>query len=80
MKWVDYREQLGIGFDDDEKSRMLSTVIQNYVQQVLEDSYSENSYLNYCQMIFQIDSISMYRISNGMEDINTYPLSSRIII
>lgn len=51
MKWVDYREKLGIGFDDEGKFRILSTALQNYVEMVVRDSYDENSYLSYCQMV-----------------------------
>ena len=51
MKWIDYREQLGIGFDDNEKFRILSTIFQNYAEQVLKGSYNKTSYLSYCQMI-----------------------------
>ena len=51
MKWIDYREKLGIGFDDSGKFKILSTVLQNYIEQTIRDSYSEQSYLNYCQMI-----------------------------
>jgi len=51
MKWIDYREKLGIGFNDREKFRMLSTILINYVDNVVKESYDEQSYLNYCQMI-----------------------------
>ncbi len=51
MKWVDYRAKLGIGFDDEAKFKMLSNILQNYVENVIGDSYDENSYLNYCQMV-----------------------------
>ena len=51
MKWVDYREKLGICFDDDEKFRMLSNMLQNYVENRLGEGYDEVSHLNYCQMV-----------------------------
>ena len=51
MKWVDYREKLGIGFDDSGKFKMLSQILQNYVAIVIGDSYNRSSYLNYCQMV-----------------------------
>lgn len=51
MKWVDYREKLGIGFDDSQKFKMLSTILKNYVENVVGESFDENSYLNYCQMV-----------------------------
>lgn len=51
MKWVDYREKLGIGFDDEGKFRMLSNILQNYVDNCLGECYDEMSHLNYCQMV-----------------------------
>lgn len=51
MKWVDYREKLGIGFNDEAKFRMLSNILQNYVENCLGGCYDELSHLKYCQMI-----------------------------
>lgn len=51
MKWIDYREKLGIGFDDGAKFEMLSNVLKNFVDNVVCESYDENSHLNYCQMV-----------------------------
>ncbi len=51
MKWVDYREKLGIGFNDNDKYKMLSNILQNYVDNCLGECYDEMSHLNYCQMI-----------------------------
>lgn len=51
MKWVDYREKLGIGFDDSQKFKMLSTILKNYVENVVGENFDEDSYLNYCQMV-----------------------------
>ena len=51
MKWVDYREKLGIGFSDKQKFKMLSAMLKNFIKNVLGDNYDENSYLNYCQMV-----------------------------
>ena len=51
MKWVDYREKLGIGFNDKQKFKMLSAMLKNYVDNVIEESYDESSHLNYCQMV-----------------------------
>jgi hypothetical protein len=51
MKWVDYREKLGIGFDDEGKYKMLSNMMQNYVDNCLGEGYDEMSHLNYCQMV-----------------------------
>lgn len=51
MKWIDYREKLGIGFNDAHKHKMLSNILKNYVENVINQSYNENSFLNYCQMV-----------------------------
>lgn len=51
MKWVDYRENLGIGFNDNTKFKMLSNILRNFVDNILCESYDENSHLKYCQMI-----------------------------
>lgn len=51
MKWVDYREKLGIGFCDEQKFKMLCAILKNYVKNVVGDAVDENSYLNYCQMV-----------------------------
>lgn len=51
MKWVDYREKLGIGFNDDAKFKMLLNMLQNYVDNCLGECYDEVSHLNYCQMV-----------------------------
>lgn len=51
MKWVDYREKLGIGFNDKQKFKMLSAMLKNYVEKVIEENYDENAHLNYCQMV-----------------------------
>ena len=51
MKWVDYREKLGIGFSDIQKVNMLSAMLKNYIENVIKENYDENSHLNYCQMV-----------------------------
>ena len=51
MKWVDYREKLGIGFEDKSKFEMLSNNLKNFIDYVVRESYDENSHLNYCQMV-----------------------------
>ena len=43
MKWVDYREKLGIGFNDKQKFKMLSAMLKNYVDNVIEENYDESS-------------------------------------
>jgi len=50
MKWVDYREKLGLGFNNVQKFKMLSNMMQNFIYNVVRDSYSENAYFEYCMM------------------------------
>lgn len=51
MKWIDYREKLGIGFNDEMKFKMLTNMIQNFINNIVGDAYSERAYFNYCMMI-----------------------------
>lgn len=67
MKWVDYREKLGIGFDDSQKFKMLSTILKNYVKNVVGDNFNENSYLKYCQMVGE-DYLDFYRPYQHLRD------------
>lgn len=50
MKWIDYREKLGIGFNDEQKVKMLSNMIRNFIENIVGDSYGENAYFAYCMM------------------------------
>ena len=51
MKWIDYREKLGVGFNDEQKFKMLSNMIKNFIEQVVRDSYPENAYFEFCMMV-----------------------------
>ncbi len=51
MKWVDYREKLGIGFSDIQKSSILANKISNYLQYDNEVAgYSKRDYYEFCSM------------------------------
>lgn len=50
MKWIDYREKLGIGFNDEQKFKMFSNMMQNFIYNVVGDNYSESAYFDYCMM------------------------------
>lgn len=70
MKWVDYREKLGIGFSDNQKLEMLSAMLKNYIENVIEENYDEDSYLNYCQMVGEHYEDSYYpyrRLSESLD-------------
>lgn len=51
MKWIDYREKLGVGFKDDDKFEMLSNIVRNYVEVIFQGKYDFKSYFDYCQMV-----------------------------
>lgn len=51
MKWVDYREKLGIGLNDKKKFQMLSNKLQNFIEARIGSYYDDVSYLNYCILI-----------------------------
>ena len=76
MKWIDYREKLGIGFNDSEKFKMLSNILQNYVERVVGNSYTCDSYLNYCQMVgetYYSYSNACNHLSNSLEKCQSMP-------
>ena len=50
MKWVDYREKLGIGFNDSEKSAMLKNKTAIFLD-LIKNSYSEENYRAYSLMV-----------------------------
>lgn len=50
MKWIDYREKLGIGFDDKQKHTMLMNKIR-IILPTIRDYYSANSFSNYLMMV-----------------------------
>ena len=74
MKWIDYREKLGIGFNDQAKFKMLLNVLNNYVANVLGRLYDETSYLNYCQMVgepYYSTSLPYHRVVDSLHDCRT---------
>lgn len=50
LDFFDYREKLGIGFKDEEKFKMLSNILQSYIDHELKNKYSNESFFNYCTM------------------------------
>lgn len=52
MKWVDYRQKLGIGFSDNAKALMLSKKIASFISHgALNEDYSSNDYYRFCLMV-----------------------------
>ena len=51
MKWVDYREKLGIGFSDAHKAKKLSNKIASFIDNgALNEGYTEDDYYHFCLM------------------------------
>ena len=50
MKWIDYRERLGLGFNDFEKYAMLKNKVNVFLEE-FESTYSEDSYHSYAIMV-----------------------------
>lgn len=49
MRWVDYREKLGIGFNDDSKAEMLSNNIGTFLDSYIKGfMYTSNDYKSFC--------------------------------
>lgn len=57
MKWVDYREQLGIGFNDNQKFIMLKSRIITFINLVRKEKcYSESAFNQYLFMVGEIQT------------------------
>lgn len=51
MKWIDYREKLGIGFNDEQKRKALTNNIFAFIERgEVNQNYSYNDYWQFCQM------------------------------
>ena len=50
MKWLDYREKLGLGFNDNQKVQMLSNMLQNFAAEYVVRSYDKEMHIAYCMM------------------------------
>lgn len=52
MKWIDYREKLGIGFNDKEKANALAKKISTFLKYgAINQKYSYTSYYDFCLMV-----------------------------
>ncbi len=53
MKWIDYRDKLGIGFNDEEKSQYFITLIFNMlrdIEQLMYQQFTVDEYRSFCIM------------------------------
>ena len=51
MDWIDYREKLGIGFNDNAKIKIFYTRISNVLNSLIKSgdiSITEDEYFNFC--------------------------------
>lgn len=53
MKWIDYREKLGLGFDDETKFTMFGNKIKVLIPE-LEEYYDEDDYTRYAMMVGEL--------------------------
>lgn len=59
MEWLDYREQLQIGFNDEKKGAMCVSLIQNKLDELFENRRRENEGLDVFSGIFDSEAISV---------------------
>lgn len=57
MKWIDYREKLGIGIKSEEKFKMLLNKTCSFIKARIAHHYDFHSYINYCLMVCEERSI-----------------------
>lgn len=51
MEYLDYREKLGIGFNDEEKNKHFKNAIINYFENGAKVPFSRDSYVRFCSKI-----------------------------
>ncbi|MBR5114477.1 MAG: hypothetical protein IK101_04185 [Oscillospiraceae bacterium] len=52
MKWIDYRNKLGIGFSDNRKAKLLRNKIANLIENdTINEYYTTNDYYQFCLMV-----------------------------
>lgn len=69
MKWIDYREKLGIGFSDESKGKLLARKIATFISRgALNEKYSYSDYYRFCLMT-GINSKIDYSITNRLENL-----------
>ena len=75
MKWVDYREKLGIGFSDSSKTKLLANKIATFVESSsLNSDYSSNDYYRFCLMVGHKYSFTL----TPEKDLSSLFLSSKL--
>ncbi len=70
MDWIDYREKLGIGFNDAEKTRVLYTRISNVFNSLIssgEVSITVDEYFNFCDETASRLEVSLMDYHRGTE-------------
>jgi len=65
MKWVDYREKLGIGFKDDEKCKMLKNKVSLFLDEI--GGYSDSEYREYSSMVGEYVGIFISTPLDGLK-------------
>lgn len=71
MKWVDYREKLGIGFNDDKKLQMLKNKMEAFLDEA-RDWFKEIDVFSYAIMVGeQLPSKKMYEVVGSFNSTTT---------
>lgn len=63
MKYVDYREKLGLGFNNNEKTEMLSNKVVGFLRKV-RDGFSINDYFNKYTFFYYFQEVGEQQIVN----------------
>ena len=72
MKWVDYRDKLGVGFSDKNKAKMLRNKIATIIESSsLNDDYSADDYYRFCLMIGVRYKLSYHEEATKLADLFT---------
>ena len=51
MKWMDYREKLGIGFSDKNKAKRLANIVKTFIcHGAVNQDYESDDYYRFCLM------------------------------
>lgn len=86
MRWIDYRESLGIGFSDDERFRFLLNRVRNYFNSNSGwDFFSESEIFNFCNEIgydfnFISDDSGQYDLSDLVDVFDSHDYSFKEFI
>lgn len=75
MRWIDYREKLGVGFSDKEKTKILANKVATFIRNgALNSKYTVDDYYRFCLMTGRLYT-EPYPETAGLFDLFTENLS-----